>query len=342
MNNSQVFLNTSISNLNFFSTLGNFFLAPYRFIFSGKDIIIERDPVTGKPVRDGSIAKVSSFTAVREKISKQEPTLKSIGWGYGVDIILTPPFMLVLLVPCTIIGSFFKGLSFLSPKVKEAHYTVKKRLTREDIQIAVPEKGDSVSNKKDNLISGKKEELASNKKDDSAFNKKDLVSDKKDDSAFNKKDLVSDRKDDSVSDNADLDAELTKRLQSGQKTGSLTINIQNRTLNKTDFKLIKAVNPLKLILVGDGKIDKSAKEYVINNWDNWNTLALAPPPPPKSPYDYTAPLLPKPTKSIDEAKADPSPSFFSPKHTIYVVKDVSGQKAEINADNKMEPKKARK
>lgn len=300
MNHIQVFFNTKIKNIGLLSDIGNFFLAPVRQVFSGKTTIIEhgeRDGDSYRPKKGGNIAKVSSFFRVPEefaingnyvKTSKQNSILKSSGWGYnphgddpgalaikaGFGLLILSPFIIV----GVILGSICKALSYFSPVVREAHNTVKQKLTP-----------------KDNTLGSE----------------------------------------DAPLDNETLKEQLNTYLQTGQKTNALTIYAQKSHVDMDGecLKIIKNINPLKLILVGDwhkGNFD--IEQYIPskhspNKLKKWDTSALnprlpAPCPQPVNPYDYFVPkpsLESKDVKSVGEALKWSRTSFFSPKHTIFVV-----------------------
>jgi len=246
--------------LVFFPQSEIFFLAPVRFIFSGKTVDLERD---------GSISKVSSFFVYQvsvpeptySKVSKQNHNLKSTGWGY-IDVAFTVIVQLALLIPCAIIGSIFKGLSYFNSGVRKAHNAIKSKLTEKNKAIGSPEEP--------------------------------------------------------IDNNELLEQQLKEYLQTGQKTNGLVIHAQDKTLTTTCLRVIKNINPLKLILVGDWKKEEKLdiKSVITSRqnkdkWKNWDISALESPRQSINQQDC----------SVDVAQNAPLSSFFKPKHMVYVVSD---------------------
>jgi|GEM_PF-6676517 len=130
MNHISVFLNTKIRNHGIFSAIGNFFLAPFRYCFSGKTIDVKLD---------GRIAKVTSFETISSKFqpdqaktSKQDRELRAELRGRPASILY---FVLLLSGVPLILGSIFKAISFLSPKAREDYKIVKAKLTPRDFTL---------------------------------------------------------------------------------------------------------------------------------------------------------------------------------------------------------------
>jgi len=121
MNHLTIFFNTRIKNTGRLAAIGNFFLAPTRWLFSGQTIIAAED--------GSGIAKVSSFNW-RGGVSQAYNNLQSTdsNWDYASVIIW--PFLLLSFIPGVLFGSFFKALSYLSnPEAQEKHRIVKDKLT---------------------------------------------------------------------------------------------------------------------------------------------------------------------------------------------------------------------
>lgn len=271
MNDITVFLTTEVKHTGFLSTIGDFFLAPARFFFSGKTIIVERNQETDFPKPDGHIAKVSSFYLLHEKTSKQETSLKSTTWGTRKAAVFIPILFLIALLPATIIGSIIKGLAYSSPFIRQAHKTVKKRLITTDMTIA--------------------------------------------------------SQDEPIQDHDALALALNDYLLSGQKTNALIIYAELDAMNELCLKLIKKINPLKLILVGHWTIENfniiphlvDSSAAPLNKQKSWDISALMPQVDNHFNYpDQDCNIV----STVDKALTNTRCSFFNgPKHTIYVVQD---------------------
>jgi hypothetical protein len=279
MNHISVFLNTKVQNTGWLSAVGNFFLAPTRFLFSGKTINIERDSNTGLLKPRGQLAKVSSFFAPQtaefepsyQKFSKQDPQLESTSWGYGVNILFLPIIMAALFIPFAVIGSIFKAFSYLNPQVREAHHTVKERLTPTDKAI-----GDE--NKPVNQT--------------------------------------------------ELEKILHDFLMSGQKINALIIHAKAEQMSEGCLRLIKKLNPSKVVLVGDwNKNNFNIKPYLTDSStrprdksSKWDLSAIEEPVKPmQNVFDYKTPvraenIVPSIARALSSRQ-----SFFGCKHTVYVV-----------------------
>lgn len=278
MNQVNVFLNTKVHNTGWLSAVGNFFLAPTRFLFSGKTIKIERDSNTGFMKPGGQLAKVTSFFVPSlaewepsyKKFSKQDPLLESTSWGHGVDIVLLPIIMAVLFIPFAVIGSIFKAFSYLDPRVREAHNTVKERLTPIDKTI-----GDT----------------------------KKLV------------------------DQTELEQILHDFLISGQKINALIIHAKTEPMSEACLKLIKKLNPSKVVLVGDwNKNNFNIKPCLVDSStrprdksSSWDISAVEPVSSMRNAFDYQTParsanIVPSVAMALSSSQ-----SFFGSRHTVYVV-----------------------
>ncbi|HSW71364.1 MAG TPA: hypothetical protein VLH77_05235, partial [Gammaproteobacteria bacterium] len=143
LNHARIFLNTKVKNQGQFSwwsgslqSVGNFFLAPTRFLFLGKTVRI----YTPEGETEEAFAKVSSFFyndrgdcgEGPSKISKQQPDqrLESQNWSWLEYT--AAPLALVLAIPFGIVGAFCKLISYVDPSIYNAHHKVVSKLTAED------------------------------------------------------------------------------------------------------------------------------------------------------------------------------------------------------------------
>lgn len=271
MNDLRVFLTTEVKHTGFLSAVGDFFLAPTRFFFSGKTIIVERNQETDFPKPDGYIAKVSSFYLLHEKSSKQEASLKSITWGPRAAAVFIPVLFFLIWLPSMLVGAMIKGLAYSSPFIRQAHHTVKTRLTARQMMIG--------------------------------------------------------RQDEWVEDNATLANLLEQHLLTGQKTSELIIYARINHVDEVCLKLIKKINPHKLILVGHWTIDNfnliphlhDSSSMSLDKKNTWDSRALMPQEPNHFNYPDDASNI---VTSVEKAVTARGPSFFSKiKHTVYVVHD---------------------
>jgi hypothetical protein len=274
MNNVSVFFTTKVQNTGFLSAVGNFFMAPTRFLFSGKTINIERDPLTYFPKSDGRLAKVTSFFVSQPayaKRSKQDPKLTSEPWGYTADLLFVPIIMAALFIPFAVIGSIFKGLAYFSPLVRQVHSNVKAKLTPTNKTIGAV---------------------------------------------------------DEPLPQAELQQILFDTLMSGQKIGALTLYVEAGPMNDDCLKLIKKLNPSKVVLVGDWtKNNFNIQPHLLDSTESprnrektsWDISAVMPVPPRRSQFDYqaaarSANIVP----TVEAALSSPLP-FFGARHKVYVV-----------------------
>lgn len=128
MNDIQVFLTVRIRNTGPLAAIGNFFLAPARYFFSGKSIAV---------MQDEGITEVPSFYYGRTIKARRESSLQSTDTdiGYAQPFVYWIGFTLAL-IPGIIFGSFFKGLSYIkNPVAQKNHTLVKEKLTPKDMRI---------------------------------------------------------------------------------------------------------------------------------------------------------------------------------------------------------------
>src|SRR3569832_1294265 len=121
MRDSCIFLNCRVENSGTLAWIGDKGLAPFRYLFNGKTILVESSESDKK-------IKIHQVTTIHKRGDRNA---SSTSWNIRSSStgMIKAALSVVFLIPGLILGAPFKGLAYLFTSVREKHGLAKEHLT---------------------------------------------------------------------------------------------------------------------------------------------------------------------------------------------------------------------